>query len=98
LFGDAVVRRLGLWHFVNRIYCTLGKNHPNFGKAITMLQAVIYRIDEFNKAAVMQALLKGTLNGTNMSWDDITTLRGRTAQWNKNYASQSLKKSCILSP
>jgi hypothetical protein len=85
LFGDTVVGRLGLWHFLNRIYRTLRDNHPDFGKAITMLQAAIYRIDEFDEAAVMQALLNGTLNGNKMSWQDIQGLRG-TARWNRNYA------------
>jgi hypothetical protein len=84
LFGNTVVGQLGLWHFVNRIYCTLRKNHPDFGKAIAMIQAAIYGIDELNKAALMQALLNGTLNGTKMSWVDVNALRG-TARWNRNY-------------
>jgi hypothetical protein len=94
LFGDTVVGRLGLWHFVNRIYRTLRENHPDFGKAIAMLQDVIYRIDELDEAAVMKALLNGTLSGNKMSWDNINALRG-TARWNRNYAKY-LKK--ILYP
>jgi hypothetical protein len=94
LFGDTVVGRLGLWHFVNRIYRTLRENHPDFGKAIAMLQVAIYRIDDVDEGAVMQALLNGTLNGTKMSWEEINALRG-TARWNRNYAKY-LKK--ILYP
>jgi hypothetical protein len=94
LFGDSVVGRLGLWHFINRIYRTLRETHPDFGKAIAMLQAAIYRIDELDEAAVMEALFNGTLNGTKMSWNEITALRG-TARWNRNY-SKYLKK--ILYP
>jgi hypothetical protein len=41
MFGDTVVGRLGLWHFINRLQCTLRKNHPDFGKAVAMLQAAI---------------------------------------------------------
>jgi hypothetical protein len=55
-----------------------------------MLQAAIYRIDELDGAAAMQALFDGTLNGTKMSWDEINALRG-TARWNRNYAKY-LKK------
>jgi hypothetical protein len=94
LLGDEVVGRLGLWHFINRIYRTLRETHPDFGKAISVLQASIYRIDELDEAAVMQALFDGTLNGTKMSWEDINQLRG-TARWNRNY-SKYLKK--ILFP
>jgi hypothetical protein len=94
LFGDTVVGRLGLWHFINRIYRTLRETHPDFGKAIAMLQSTIYRIDELDEAAVMQALFDGTLNGTKLSWSEINELRG-TARWNRNYAKY-LKK--ILHP
>ena len=76
LFGDSAVGRLGLWHFINRIHRTLRENHPDFGKAISMLQAAVHRIDELDKAAVMQALFDGTLNGTKMSWGEINELRG----------------------
>ena len=79
---------------INRIYRTLRENHPDFGKAISMLQAAIYRIDELDEAAVMQALFDGTLNGTKMSWADINELRG-TARWSGNHA-KCLKK--ILYP
>jgi hypothetical protein len=44
------------------VYCTLHNNHPDFGKAIAMLQAAIYQIDKLDEAAVMQALLNGTFN------------------------------------
>jgi hypothetical protein len=37
----------------------LKDNHPDFGKAIAMLQAAMYQIDELDEAAVMQALLDG---------------------------------------
>jgi hypothetical protein len=74
--ADAAVGRLGLWHFINRICRTLRENHPDFGKAIAMLQAAIYRIDALDEAAVMQALFDGTLNGTKMSWAEINELRG----------------------
>jgi hypothetical protein len=94
LLGDSVVGRLGLWHFINRIYRTLRETHPDFGKAISVLQASIYRIDKLDEAAVMQALFDGTSNGTKMSWEDINQLRG-TARWNRNY-SKYLKK--ILFP
>jgi hypothetical protein len=90
LLGESVVGRLGLWHFINRIYRTLRETHPDFGKAIALLQSSIYRIDEFDEAAVMQALSDGTLNGTKLSWAEINELRG-TARWNRNYA-KFLKK------
>jgi hypothetical protein len=61
-----------------------------------MLQAAIYRIDELDEAAVMQALFDGTFNGTKMSWDEINALCG-TARWNRNYAKQ-LKISSIHLP
>jgi hypothetical protein len=54
----------------------LRKTRPDFGKAISVLQASIYCIDELDKAAVMQALFDGTFNGTKMSWDDINQLCG----------------------
>ena len=60
LLRDSVVGQLGLWHIINRIYRTLRETHPDFGKAIAMLQATIYRIDELDEAAVMQALFDGT--------------------------------------
>jgi hypothetical protein len=96
MFGDSVVGQLGLWHFINRIYCTLHETHPDFCKAISVLQASIYRLDELDEAAVMQALCDGTLNGTKMSWEDINQLRG-TARWNRNYAKY-LKKSFFHLP
>jgi hypothetical protein len=61
-----------------------------------MLQGAIYQIDELDKAAVMQALLNGTLNGTKMSWGNINALPGM-ARWNRNYA-KCLKKSFIRLP
>ena len=79
LFGDSVVGRLGLWHFINRICRTLRETHPDFGKAVAVLQAAICRIDELDEAAAMQALFDGTLNGTKVSWAKIDELRG-TAQ------------------
>ena len=51
-------------------------------------------LDELDKAAVMQALFDGTLNGTKMAWGKINELRG-TARWNRNYAKY-LKKIIYL--
>jgi hypothetical protein len=48
MFGDSVVGQLGLWHFINRIYRTLRETHPDFGKANSVLQASIYRLDELS--------------------------------------------------
>jgi hypothetical protein len=48
-----------------------------------------------DKAAVMQALFDGTLNGTKMSWAEIDELRG-TARWNRNCAKHLKKILCPL--
>ncbi len=75
LFGDELVGRLGLFHFIKRIISTLRPSHPDYRRAITDLRHCIYRYDQTNEANVIVALENGTLGGQKHNDEQIQSLR-----------------------
>lgn len=84
LFGDTVVGRLGLFHYIQRIIKTLRKGHIDIYTAIQALQQCIYILDESNEFAVVQALRDGSMNGQCHTDADIEKLK-KTKYWMANY-------------
>jgi hypothetical protein len=81
IFGVALVCRLGLFHWLNRIIKTLRKEHFLFGPALVGLKDCVYRVDQEGEAAVEQALRDGTMNGKKHSEDEIGELQRDNVKW-----------------
>jgi hypothetical protein len=75
LFGDKLVGRLGLFHFMKRIISTLRPSHPDYRRALSDLRYCIYRYDQTDEASVIKALENGTLGGQKHNEEQIRSLR-----------------------
>jgi hypothetical protein len=85
VFGDSIQGHLGLWHFEKQIVETLRKDHIDFKKALRELPGCIYQYNPEHEAAVINALMDGTMNGKKNSKEDIETMR-RKGQFKNNYS------------
>jgi hypothetical protein len=84
IFGAQLDCRLGLWHFINRLYRTLRKNHVDFGTAVTALQECVTYDDTEDKNNVILALRKGTLGRRVHSNAEIMSMKADDKQkWTK---------------
>ena len=77
-----VLGRLGLYHFINRIYKTLRDRHIDFAKAVLELRACIYHLVPQDEADLLTALKEGTLNGKCHSESQIREMK-LTKQWKR---------------
>jgi hypothetical protein len=85
VFGPQLCCHLGLWHFTNRIYRTLRKNHIDFGPAVTALQECVTYDDTGDMNNVVLALRKGTLGRRVHSDAKIESMKATNKQKWSNY-------------
>jgi hypothetical protein len=87
LFPD-IVGRLGLFHFLNRIYRTLREKHIDFIKAIRQLQLCCYDYNKEDEAKLYENLRNGNL--AKLAPHEIEQLKD-TKTW-KIYTTKYLRK------
>jgi hypothetical protein len=78
LFGEELVGRLGLFHFLQRITKTLRKRHVDYFMAINHLLDAVYYYEEGDYERLIVALKNGSLSATAKKYTDaeIRELKG----------------------
>jgi hypothetical protein len=70
LFGTALLGRLGLFHFMQRIIKNMRPTHFQYREAIRDLQACLYRYDDDDEAALIRELKAGNMGNTGHKYSD----------------------------
>ena len=94
LFPD-LQGRLGLFHWISRIYKTLNDRHPDYFQAVQDLSARCYHFVSEDMAKLLNCLKDGTLNGKSHTESDIRNLK-KTKTWKKYH--KYLRKEIYPSP
>jgi len=75
LFGDKVVGRLGLFHFIQRILRTMRKRHADHHRALNQLLDAICVRNQHDCERLLQGLKAGTIGGRQRNDEDIACLK-----------------------